>query len=252
MKKALLECCVDSVESAIAAQNGGADRLELCANLIIGGTTPDINLYKKIREKTNILINVLLRPRFGDFCYTDFEFDILKEDVKLFRDAGADGVVIGVLKPDGSLDCERMQKLISEAGEMHITLHRAFDVCKDPMQALEDCKRLGVDTILTSGQKNTCADGRDLLAELVRQADGKVDILIGSGVKAELIEELAPETKATSFHLSGKMTLDSQMTYRKEDVSMGLPLLSEYVIWQTSEEEIRKARKALDRAVSNR
>lgn len=249
MEKPLLECCVDCVESALAAKKGGADRLELCANLIIGGTTPDINLYHRIREQCDILINVLIRPRFGDFCYTDEEFEIIRRDVKMFREAGADGVVIGILKPDGSLDVERMKILMEEAGTLSVTLHRAFDVCADPMQALQQTKELGIDTILTSGQKNTAVEGAQLLQELVKAADGDIDILIGSGVKASVIEQLAPQTGATSFHMSGKITLDSPMTYRKEDVSMGLPMMSEYTIWQTSAEEIAKARKVLDQAV---
>ncbi|MEE1393168.1 MAG: copper homeostasis protein CutC [Negativibacillus sp.] len=246
MKKPLLECCVDCVESALAAKQGGADRLELCANLLIGGTTPDINLYHRIRETCDILINVLIRPRFGDFCYTDEEFEIIRRDVKMFREAGADGVVIGILKPDGSLDVERMAILMEEAKGMSVTLHRAFDVCSDPMLALRQSKELGIDTILTSGQKNTALEGRDLLTTLVKEAAGESDILIGSGVKDSVIEPLAKQTGATSFHMSGKITLDSPMVYRKEDVSMGLPLVSEYTIWQTSSEEIAKARAVLD------
>ncbi len=246
MKKPLLECCVDCVESALAAKQGGADRLELCANLLIGGTTPDINLYHRIRETCDILINVLIRPRFGDFCYTDEEFEIIRRDVKMFREAGADGVVIGILKPDGSLDVERMAILMEEAKGMSVTLHRAFDVCSDPMLALRQSKELGIDTILTSGQKNTALEGRDLLTTLVKEAAGEIDILIGSGVKDSVIEPLAKQTGATSFHMSGKITLDSPMVYRKEDVSMGLPLVSEYTIWQTSSEEIAKARAVLD------
>ena len=198
MKKPLLECCVDTVESALAAKEGGADRLELCANLLIGGTTPDINLYHRIRERCDILINVLIRPRFGDFCYTDEEFEIIRRDVKMFREAKADGVVIGILKPDGSLDVERMAILMEEAGPMSVTLHRAFDVCCDPYQALEQAKQLHIDTILTSGQKNTALEGKELLTELVQLAKGEIDILIGSGVKASVIEQLAKLTGATS------------------------------------------------------
>ena len=132
---------------------------------------------------------------------------------------------------------------------LSVTLHRAFDVCADPMQALQQAKELGIDTILTSGQKNTAVEGVQLIQELVKAADGDIDILIGSGVKASVIEQLAPQTGATSFHMSGKITLDSPMTYRKEEVSMGLPMMSEYTIWQTSAEEIAKARKVLDQAV---
>lgn len=250
MKKPLLECCVDTVESALAAKEGGADRLELCANLLIGGTTSDINLYHRIRERCDILINVLIRPRFGDFCYTDEEFEIIRRDVKMFREAKADGVVIGILKPDGSLDVERMAILMEEAGPMSVTLHRAFDVCCDPYQALEQAKQLHIDTILTSGQKNTAIEGKELLTELVQLAKGEIDILIGSGVKASVIEQLAKLTGATSFHMSGKVTLDSPMTYRKQEVSMGLPLVSEYTLWQTSAEEIAKAKAVLTSAVN--
>ncbi len=246
MKKPLLECCVESVESALAAKEGGADRLELCGNLMIGGTTPDINLYHRIREKCDILINVLIRPRFGDFCYSDEEFEIIRRDVKMFREAGADGVVIGILNPDGTLDTKRMAILMEEAKGMSVTLHRAFDVCVDPVKALQQAKELHIDTILTSGQKNTALEGADLLCELVKQAGDEIDILIGSGVKDSVIQKLAVSTGATSFHMSGKITMDSPMTYRKKDVSMGLPLVSEYTIWQTSAEEIRKARTVLD------
>lgn len=247
MKKPLLECCVDTVESAVAAKEGGADRLELCANLIIGGTTPDINLYHRIREKCDILINPIIRPRFGDFCYSDEEFEIIRRDVKMFREAGADGVVIGILKPDGTLNLEQMAILMEEAGDMKVTMHRAFDVCVDPMIALQQAKDLHISTILTSGQKNTAMEGKDLLCTLVKEAGNDIDIMIGSGVKASVIEELAPLTGATTFHMSGKITLDSPMIYRKDDVSMGLPLVSEYTLWQTSAEEIRKAREVLDR-----
>ena len=247
-KKPLLECCVDTVESALAAKKGGADRLELCANLLIGGTTPDINLFHRIRETCDILINVLIRPRFGDFCYSDEEFEIIRRDVKMFREAGADGVVIGVLKPDGNLDMERMQILMDEAKGMSVTLHRAFDVSVDPMQTLEEAKKLHINTILTSGQKNTAILGKELLCDLVKNA-GDIDILIGSGVNASVIEELAPLTGATSFHMSGKVTLDSPMIYRKDDVSMGLPMVSEYTLWQTDAEAVRKARTVLDSIV---
>ena len=133
---------------------------------------------------------------------------------------------------------------------MSVTLHRAFDVCCDPYQALEQAKQLHIDTILTSGQKNTALEGKELLTELVQLAKGEIDILIGSGVKASVIELLAKLTGATSFHMSGKVTLDSPMTYRKQEVSMGLPLVSEYTLWQTSAEEIAKAKAVLTSAVN--
>lgn len=242
----ILECCVDSVESAIAAQKGGADRLELCSALVIGGLSPSPALYQKIREQIDIPIRVLLRPRFGDFCYTDFEHEILKEEVKTFRELGADGVVIGTLKPDGTLNMEQMKELMEEAKGMGVTLHRAFDMCQDPFAALEDAKKLGIDTILTSGQKNHCADGTALLKELVDRTQGKPEIMIGGGMDASIIPILHGETNASAYHMSGKTVLESRMLYRKEDVSMGIADMSEYEIWRTSETRIREAKRALE------
>lgn len=148
----VLEVCVDSVESAASAARGGATRLELCANLVIGGTSPDEDMFRMVRERVDIPVRVLLRPRFGDFLYSDDEFELLRRQVRRFAALGADGVVIGVLRPDGTLDEARMAELIALAGGCGVTLHRAFDVCRDPFEALEAAGRLGVDTILTSGQ----------------------------------------------------------------------------------------------------
>ena len=247
MKKYILECCVDSVESALAAQKGGANRVELCSALVIGGLSPSVALFQKVKEVLDIKIHVLLRPRFGDFCYTDYEHELIKKEVTMFRELGADGVVIGTLKPDGSLNMEQMKELVAEAGDMSITLHRAFDMCEDPMQTLENVKELGIHTILTSGQKNSCINGTDLLKDLVQHAEEKVDILIGGGVDASVIQELHEKTGATSYHMSGKITLDSQMKYRKEDVSMGVATMSEYEIWQTSSERVAAAKNVLDK-----
>lgn len=242
----LLEACVDSVESAIIAEKGGADRLEVCANLIIGGTTPGVSQFRQIREKCKILLNVLIRPRFGDFLYTDAEFQMIRDDVKLFRELGADGVVVGCLTADGYLDLERMKKLREQAGDMSMTLHRAFDVCRDPYQALEEAAELGIDTILTSGQQEHCVDGKELLDKLIRQADGRVRILVGSGVNAEVIGRLMDEIHATSFHMSGKQVLESGMIYRNDRVNMGLPGIGEFDIYRTDEEQIRRARRVMD------
>lgn len=246
MKNYILETCIDSVESALAAARGGANRLEMCGNLIIGGTTPSPKLFEEVRRCCDIKIHVLIRPRFGDFCYTDHEFAIIKEEVRMFRDLGSDGVVIGILKPDGSLNLAQMEELMAERGDMSVTLHRAFDVCRDPFETLEQAKSLGINTILTSGQANTCLAGKELLAELVKRAKGEIDILVGSGVDAAAIRELCPVTGARSFHMSGKVTLDSAMDYRKEGVNMGLPSLSEFEIWRTSEEKIREAAEVLN------
>lgn len=239
----LLEVCVDSVESAIAAEKGGADRLELCASLMTGGITPPMSLFHAVKKAVQIPIHVLMRPRFGDFCYTPYEFDMLREDVQTFRREGAAGAVIGILTEDGALDAARMEALMGDAQGMRVTLHRAFDVCADPFETLETARRLGVGTILTSGQKNTCLEGRALLTDLTRRA-GKVEILAGGGVNADVIAMLTPDVK--SFHMSGKKTLDSPMKFRREGVSMGLPLMSEYAVWRTDHDEIARARGVLD------
>ncbi len=249
MRKYILECCVDSVESAINAANGGASRLELCSNLVIGGTTPDVALVKEIRKYTDIRIHALIRPRFGDFCYTRHEIEIMKSQIRALKEAGVEGVVIGVLDEDGNLNISVMRELMAEAKGLSVTLHRAFDMCRDPYETLEDAIELGVDTILTSGQKQSAWKGRKLLKELIEKADGRIDIMAGAGIGASVIEKLIPETNGTSYHMSGKVTLDSSMRYRKEEVSMGLPSLSEYEIWQTSEENVRVAVNVLEECV---
>ena len=241
MKNYILECCVDSVESAINAKGGGASRIELCSNLIIGGTTPDIALVGEIRKHTDIRIHALIRPRFGDFCYSKYEMEIMKSQIRALKEAGVEGVVIGVLDENGNLDISKMQELLQEASGLSVTLHRAFDMCREPFQALDEAIQLGINTILTSGQKQSAWEGRELLKELIEKADGRIDIRAGAGIGASVIQKLIPVTGGTSYHMSGKVTLDSQMKYRKADVSMGLPSLSEYEIWQTSEEAVRAA-----------
>lgn len=243
MKQKLLEVCVDSYESAIAAAEGGADRLELCANLIIGGTTPDYLLFQQIKDSIDIPIHILIRPRFGDFYYSDFEFEVMLKDINEFKREKADGVVIGMLTKEGNLDKEKMKEAIEAAEGMHITLNRAFDVCKDPMKALNEAKELGVHTILTSGQKNTSLEGTELLKQLVSAAKDEIDIMAGSGVTSSNIKAIYDQTGITSFHMSGKKTIESEMKYRKKGVSMGIPGLSEYDIIRTDKEEIKKAKQ---------
>lgn len=162
----ILETCADSVQSAIEAKKGGANRIELCSNLVIGGTSPGESLFRQVKEQTGLNVRVLLRPRFGDFCYDNYEFRMILDEVRMFRKLGADGIVIGILNPDGTLNMEQMKALVEEAGDMGITLHRAFDVCRDPYEAMEQCISLGIDTILTSGQKSSAWEGRDLIKDL--------------------------------------------------------------------------------------
>ena len=243
-----LEVCVDSTASALAAKRGGADRLELCADLVIGGTTPSLALLRQVKAETGLPVRALLRPRFGDFCYDHYELAQMEQSAAELVEAGADGIVTGVLTPDGVLDVDALRPIYAAARRaaaaagrpVACTLHRAFDVCRDPFAALAAAKELGLATILTSGQ------GAELLRQLVEAAGSDVEILVGAGVSAGNLPALAAQTGARAFHLSGKQVLDSRMTFRREGVPMGLPGFSEFDLWQTSETNIRAARKALD------
>lgn len=242
----ILEVCVDSVESALAAVAGGADRLELCGNLIVGGTTPDIHLYEEIRRCTNIPVRVLIRPRFGDFCYSEYEYHIMEKNIRDFAKMGAEGLVIGVLDCQGNLDMQKMKGLIHAADGKKCTLHRAFDVSENPFETLQQAIELGMDTILTSGQENNCLTGKVLLKKLVEKAGEEITIMPGGGIGPDTIEEVCTFTGAKAYHMSGKKVLDSRMIYRKENVPMGLPGISEYEIWQTDVEQVRYVRGKLD------
>ncbi|MCD8103857.1 MAG: copper homeostasis protein CutC [Lachnospiraceae bacterium] len=246
MKGFVLEVCADSVESALAAEKGGATRIELCQNLIIGGTTPSPCMFRELRRHSNIPVHVLIRPRFGDFCYSEYEFSEMLEEIRMFRDLGAEGVVIGVLLPDGSLDVERIRLLKDAAGDMSVTLHRAFDVCADPFEAMEQAVQLGIHTILTSGQKDRCTEGADLLAELQERSRGRICILAGSGIDARAVQTLYPRTGIMAYHMSGKVTRNSPMVYRKAEVHMGLPSFSEYELFGTEESLVREVRDLLE------
>lgn len=240
-----LECCVDSTESAIAAQEGGAGRLELCAALQLGGITPDINLYRQISRFCSLPVNPLIRPRFGDFCYTRHERDIILRDVCMFAKEGVNGVVIGALTPDGRLDLPFMAELVEAADGCAVTLHRAFDLCVDPLQALEQAVELGISTILTSGQQGSAVLGAELLGELHKAAQGRIAIMAGSGVNSRNIAGLVAATGCSAYHLSAKTVLQSPMTFRREGLAMGLPLMSEYELWRTDSTEVAAVNQIL-------
>jgi len=244
MKDFTLEVCVDSVESAALAIQGGATRLELCSNLVIGGTTPSIFLYKEIRKFSDIPIHAIIRPRFGDFCNTQSELRIMADEVRQFRDEGVEGVVTGVLRPDGTIDTVAMDFLRKAAGGMHFVMHRAFDMSNDPFEAIKQAECLGVDTILTSGQKNICVDGISLIKKLVSCTD--IDIMVGSGLTPDSIRLFRRTTGVSSFHLSGKVIVDSPMLYRNTELKMGLPSHSEFELWRTSAENIAIVRQTLE------
>ena len=247
----ILEVCVDSVESAVNAEAGGGDRIELCSDLIVGGITPSLALYERIREKIKIPIHVLLRPRFGDFLYSEEEMEVLVRQANLFAKAGADNLVIGCLTPDGRLDLEAMKRIIDAADGTPVNLHRALDMCRDLDEALEDAKNLGIVSILTSGGYASALEGIETLDRLKHNA-GDIDIMAGAGMNAKNIKYMMDNSSLTAYHMSGKKTLQSRMEYRNPKVNMGLPSLSEYEIIQTDVKEILEAKLVMNMATPDK
>ena len=224
-----LEICVDSIESALNAQLAGADRVELCDNLIEGGTTPSYGTILSARSNLNIKLHVIIRPRGGDFLYTDIEYDIMRRDIDLCGEAGVDGVVVGILTSDGHIDIERTAKLIENASPMSVTFHRAFDMCADPVKSVEDIIHTGAKRLLTSGQKNKATEGVDLIRNLIEKASGRLIIMPGGGLTENNILKIAKSTGTSEFHLTGRKTLVSGMEFRIPDITMsGLNGYDEY------------------------
>lgn len=222
MEHLLFEVCANSVESCLAAQNGGADRVELCAGIPEGGTTPsygDIVVARSLLNRTRL--HVIIRPRGGDFLYSPLEQRIMLEDIANAKRLGADGVVLGCLTPAGDVDLALMTQLMKAAGDLSVTFHRAFDVCRDPFRALEDIISLGCHRILTSGQQPTAEQGIPLLRELQKAAAGRITLLAGCGVNEKNIAHIAHETGITEFHFSARETTESSMIWRDSAVSIG-------------------------------
>ncbi len=216
-----LEICCDNFACAEAASVAGAERIELCSALGEGGVTPSAGIIRQVITNLNVKVHVLIRPRGGDFLYAPNEIDIIKKDIQLCKEMGANGVAVGFLNTDGSIDMELTAEIIQMSRPMKVTFHRAFDMCKDPLQALEDLKVLGVDYLLTSGQAPKAMDGADLIRQLVERAEGKIKIMPASGVRTPLLKELHQKTKAHAYHMSARIPLESQMQFRQATVSMG-------------------------------
>ena len=244
----ILEVCVDSYASAVAAIAGGADRLELCSALSVGGLTPSAALLRQIRKGSDIPIRCLMRPRGGDFFYTPEEIQQMAMEMAALRDAGADGFVIGCLTADGELDGNAMESLLKEASGLGLTLHRCIDVSRDLEETYRQAALLGFETVLTSGGAGKCLDGMETIGRLlaIRDKENGPEVLIGAGVNAGVIaafREKYPQSRA--FHMSGKTEIESGMRFRREGVPMGLPGLDEWHIPVTSEEAVREAKEQL-------
>lgn len=234
-----VEVCAFSVESGLNAQQAGAFRVELCGGLYEGGTTPSYGLIERARAVLSIKLFVMIRPRGGDFCYYEEEFAVMKADIKAAKTLGADGVVFGILLPNGEVDVERTAELVALAQPMGVTFHRAFDVALDPFEALEAVIKTGAERILTSGQQNTALLGSDLIQQLTQKAAGRIEIMVGSGVNADNALLLA-KTGIQALHLTGKATKAGAMQYQKQEVSMASVLpASEYEIIYSDTLKIR-------------
>jgi copper homeostasis protein len=211
----IIEIATNDFVTTKAAVEGGADRIELCAALSEGGITPSYGMIRHCREAFTTQLFPIIRPRGGDFLYTEQEFMVMLDDVKKCKELGCDGVVIGLLNKQGNIDTERTARLIEEAYPLKITFHRAFDRCDDPFLALEQLIKLGCERILTSGQKPNVMDGIDLVTQLITAANGRIIIMPGSGVRKENINELAKKTGAVEFHssLRGKTASDMEFIH---------------------------------------
>ena len=236
---ALLEICAGSVESALTARNGGATRIELCSALEAGGVTPSAGTIAEARKVGGISLNVLIRPRGGDFLYNEHEVACMEHDIRTCKALGADGVVIGALTAEGDIDTEVCKRLVAAAEGMSITFHRAFDMCRNPHKALEDIIALGCDRLLTSGQASTAEKGVSLLKELVAQADKRIIIMPGCGVNSRNAGHILSSTGATEIHASARKNVGSGMIFRHSGVSMGTPGSDEFARMETCEEEVR-------------
>jgi copper homeostasis protein len=235
----LLEVIAFNIGSVLLAQKSGAHRIELCDNPGEGGTTPSCGMIKAAREKTTLLLYPIIRPRGGDFLYTEEEFEIMKRDILLCKELQCDGVVTGLLQKDGSIDKARTARLADAAYPLGVTFHRAFDRAANPFEALEDVIETGCERILTSGLKPTAPEGADTIEALVRQADDRIIIMPGSGVRADNIASLAQQTRAVQFHSSARKSIASAMEYI--NAQMNEELLST----QLDTDEVAKMLEAL-------
>ena len=237
----LVEACVDSVESAVAAEAGGAGRVELCDNLVEGGTTPSIGAITLARDTLRIPIHVIIRPRGGDFHYGRREIDTMRRDVAAAREAGVAGVVIGALRADGTVDTGIAARLISEAGPLSVTFHRAFDLARDPGEALDALIALGVHRVLTSGQAPSAPEGAALIADLVRRADGRIGVLPGGGIRADNAAALVAATGVSELHVRGAAVVESAMRSRRRGIPMGRAYVPDEYRWEVTTAETNAA-----------
>jgi copper homeostasis protein len=247
-----LEICVDSVESAIAAEAGGAQRVELCSALAEGGLTPSLGMIHAVRSKIQIGIYAMIRPRGGDFFYSSEEFDVMQQDIALAAEAGANGVVLGLLTTDGSVDIERTRRLVEDArlanSKMEVTFHRAIDMARDLERALEAVAETGAHRVLTSGGAQNAMLGCARITSLVEAAHGRIGIMVCGNVREENVQQIAQATGAREFHASLRKPVASPVQYRNPELSLGDPGSDEYTRYAVAAKDVRNLRQAMDRA----
>jgi copper homeostasis protein len=243
--RVLVEVCVDSVASAVAAERGGAARVELCSSLIEGGITPSAGFIEATRSVVSLPIHVMIRPRGGDFCYEKEEFEIMQRDIAVAKELGADGVVFGILDVNGNVDVARTRRLTDLARPLAITFHRAFDMTPDLFRALEDVCAAGVGRLLTSGGEPTSLQGQETIAQLVRKAEGRIVIMPGSGIKAENARSFVDRTGVKEVHAGLRSAIPSPMLHRNPRVSMGSVEGREYQRFVVLEQQVRELCDAL-------
>ena len=241
-----LEICVESVESAIAAERGGAQRVELCSDLLEGGITPSAGLIASVRRHISIGLWVMIRPRGGDFCYTDLEFEVMQEEIRHARTLGADGIVLGLLDHDACIDVSRTRQLVDLAGQLPVTFHRAIDMTPDLPAALEEVIAAGANRILTSGGAPDATSGISQIARMVEIAKGRIVIMPGGGVSPETVEAIAKGTGAAEFHSSARTAVPSPVRFRKQGIAMGDIQSAEFRRFTVSEENVRVLVRVLE------
>lgn len=220
MTRILCEVCIDACDGALAAEKAGAHRLELCGSLVEGGITPSAGLVQQVKSKTNLPIHILIRPRGGDFYYSPSEFDTMRDDIAFALSHNVEGIVIGLLNTDGTIDQKRMELLIADAGPMSVTFHRAFDMTSNPSRALETLISLGVDRLLTSGCAPTVDEGQKLIKQLVDQADNRIIIMPGGGINEKNTASLIKETGVCEIHFSARSQVNSPMIFHNSALNL--------------------------------
>ena len=242
----LIEGCVDSVPSAIAAEAGGAGRVELCDNLIEGGTTPSAGTIEECKARLRVPVFVMIRPRGGDFLYTDVEYAIMRRDIVHAKRLGADGVVLGLLRADGTVDVERTRLLVDAARPLRVTFHRAIDVARDAEEALEALVEMGIDRVLTSGQAPTAVEGAAVIAALVRRAAGRIVVLPACGIDETNAAGLVARTGVREVHLRGSALQPSAMVHRNRRILFRSPIPEDDLAIEVTEaDRIRRLATAL-------